>query len=93
VFLDHQHQGKADTAIVIVRPAYVDATQAMYDWVGDQWVRLVTKEWLFGGGSRQSLLYSTAPVVSKPPRLAGECSVINTVSLPFEYKDYLFNIP
>ena len=39
-------KGKRDTVVVVGRPANVDATHAMYDWIADQLERLATEEWL-----------------------------------------------
>jgi len=39
-------QGKRDTVIVVGRPANVDATHAMYDWITDQLERIASEEWL-----------------------------------------------
>jgi Protein of unknown function (DUF2786) len=38
--------GKSDTVIVVGRPANVEATHAMYDWIADQLERLAADEWL-----------------------------------------------
>jgi hypothetical protein len=39
-------EGKSETVIVVGRPANVDATHAMYEWIADQLERLAAEEWL-----------------------------------------------